>query len=118
MNTDAIVCEDNGGFLPSASQGRSPIPDRPGCGGRGVLPGSGGRHHRAYSPLHPGGCSQYLQRHADEPQLGRPHTRAAQLANPPAQVGDGVKQTAGIRSRHHRHLSVPSGLLQNPPRPS
>lgn len=67
-------------------QGRSPVPDRSGSGRRRVLPGSRGRHHRAHSPLHPCSCSQHLQRHADEPQLSRPHTRAAQLAAPPDQV--------------------------------
>lgn len=82
--------DDNPGFL-SPSQGGSPLPDGSGRGRRRVLPGSGGRHHRAYSALHPGGRGQHLQRHADEPQLGSPHPRAAQLAAPPTQVGEGVK---------------------------
>ncbi|CAG11939.1 unnamed protein product [Tetraodon nigroviridis] len=65
---------------------RSPLPDGARRGWRRVLPGPGGRHHRADSPLHPGRCSQHLQRHADEPQLRCPHARAAHLAAPPHQV--------------------------------
>lgn len=73
-------------FLVSVSQGWSPVSDRSGSGRRSVLSGSGGRHHRAHPPLHPGSCSQHLQRHADEPQLCSADTGAVQLAAPPPQV--------------------------------
>lgn len=70
----------------SVSQRWTPVPDRSGGGGRSVLSGAGGRHHRAHPALHPGGCSQHLQRHADEPQLGDADACADRLADPPHQV--------------------------------
>lgn len=73
-------------FLVSVSQGWTPVSDRSGCGRRSLLSGSGGCHHRAHPPLHPGSCSQHLQCHADEPQLCSSNTCAAQLAAPPRQV--------------------------------
>lgn len=118
MSNDGVVREDNQCLLSSLSQGRPPVPDGPGGGRRGLLPGSGGGHHRAHSPLHPGGCSQHLQRHADEPQLSRPHTRAAQLAAPPHQVSVVPNTPTGVGTRRHRHLPLLTGPLQNPPPPS
>ncbi len=73
-------------------QGWAPIPDRSGGGRRSVLSGSGGRHHRANPPLHPGSCSQHLQCHADEPQLCSADTGAVQLAGPPHQVKKNLKR--------------------------
>lgn len=77
----ALIC-----FLVSVSQGWTPVSDRSGGGRRSLLSGSGGRHHRAHPPLHPGSCSQHLQCHADEPQLCSSNACAAQLAAPPHQV--------------------------------
>lgn len=118
VSKDAVVCEDNQRLLSSLSQGGSPVPDGPGGGRRGLLPGSGGGHHWAYSPLHLGGCSQHLQRHADEPQLSRPHTRTAQLAAPPHQVSVVPNKPMGVGTRRHRHLPLLAGPWQNPPPPS
>lgn len=118
MNGNVVVCEDDWRLLSSLSQGRSPVPDWSGGGRRRVLPGSRGRYHRADSPLHPCSCSQHLQRHADEPQLSHPHTRAAQLAAAPHQVSVMPNKQMGIGTRRHHRLGVLLGPSQNPPPPS
>lgn len=105
-------------LLCSPSQGRTPVPDGSGGGRRRLLPGSRGGHHRADPPLHPCSCSQHLQRHADEPQLSRPHARAAQLAAAPHQVSVVPSKPMGTGTRRHRRLPVLSGPSQNPPPPS
>lgn len=73
-------------------QGWTPLSNRSGSGGWSILSGSGGSHHRAHPPLHPGGGSQHLQRHADEPQLCGGHTGAVQLACAPQQVNTSIKK--------------------------
>lgn len=73
-------------FLVSLSQGWTPVSNRSSSGRWSVLSGSGGRHHRAHPPLHPGGGSQHLQCHVNEPQFRSAHTGAIDLASPPHQV--------------------------------
>lgn len=73
-------------FFVSVPQGWTSVSDRSGSGRWSLLSGSGGGHHRAHSPLHPGGGSQHLQCHADEPQLCTANTGAVNLASSPHQV--------------------------------
>lgn len=100
-------------FLVSVSQGRTPVSDRSGGGRRGVLSGSGGRHHWAYPPLYFGSCSQHLQCHADEPQLCSCNTCAAQLAAPPPQVRiqSEVHSKSGLKSSENSNHTATVLLL-------
>lgn len=111
--------------LVSMPQGWTSISDRSGSGRRSLLPGSGGRHHRAHPALHPGSCSQHLQCHADEPQLCSGHTGAVQLAAPPCQVKirseTHSKSWSNLQKNvtilYHYSLSL-SGPSQTPPQQS
>jgi len=99
----------------SVSQGWTPVSHGSGRGRWSILSGSGGRHHRAHSALHPGGGSQHLQRHADEPQLCSAHTGARQLANQPDQVGVPIwtHSKSGSKSEdacNQLHLLLPVAL--------
>lgn len=83
------------------TQGRTPVPDRPGRGRRRLLSGSGGRHHRAHPAVHPGGGGQHLQRHVDEPQFRSPDACAAQLVCPSHEVRTQEHGAVATKQQHY-----------------